>query len=117
MFIELENGVEGLVHISSLMDDYYEFYDWMYSREGVDRKGIITNIVGTDNIFCYSEFDKQTIFTNLSLSDYPRNLNVITPNELEEKYKSKHEVEDESDWFSFDLSNLTELLRDISFEE
>ena len=68
-------------------------------------------------IFCYSEFDKQTIFTNLSLSDYPRNLNVITPNELEEKYKSKHEVEDESDWFSFDLSNLTELLRDISFEE
>lgn len=68
-------------------------------------------------IFCYSEFDKQTIFTNLSLSDCPRNLNVITPNELEEKYKSKHEVEDESDWFSFDLSNLTELLRDMSFEE
>lgn len=68
-------------------------------------------------IFCYSEFDKQTIFTNLNLSDCPRNLNVVTPNELEEKYKSKHEVEDESDWFSFDLSNLTELLRDISFEE
>lgn len=68
-------------------------------------------------IFCYSEFDKQTIFTNLSLSDCPRNLNVITPNELEEKYKSKHEVEDESDWFSFDLSNLTKLLSDMSFEE
>jgi len=68
-------------------------------------------------IFCYSEIDKQTIFTNLNLSDCPRNLNVVTPNELEEKYKSKHEVEDESDWFSFDLSNLTELLRDISFEE
>ena len=70
-------------------------------------------------IFCYSESDKQTILTNLGLSDCPRNLNVITPNELEEKYKTKHEVEDEdeSDWFSFDLSNLTELLRDMSFEE
>lgn len=70
-------------------------------------------------IFCYSESDKQTILTNLSLSDCPRNLNIITPNELEEKYKTKHEVEDEdeSDWFSFDLSNLTELLRDMSFEE
>lgn len=68
-------------------------------------------------IFCYSESDKQIILTNLSLSDCPRNLNVITPNELEEKYKTKHEVEDESDWFSFDLSNLTELLRDMSFEE
>ena len=66
-------------------------------------------------IFCYSESDKQTILTNLGLSDCPRKLNVITPNELEEKYKTKHE--DESDWFSFDLSNLTELLRDTSFEE
>ena len=68
-------------------------------------------------IFCYSESDKQIILTNLGLSDCPRNLNIIVPNELEEKYKSKHEVEDESDWFSFDLSNLTELLRDMSFEE
>lgn len=66
-------------------------------------------------IFCYSESDKQTILTNLGLSDCPRNLNVITPNELEEKYKTKHEVE--VDRFSFDLSNLTELLRDMSFEE
>ena len=34
-------------------------------------------------IFCYFESDKQTILTNLGLSDCPRNLNVITPNELE----------------------------------
>lgn len=68
-------------------------------------------------IFCYFESDKQTILTNLGLSDCPRNLNVITPNELEEKYKSKQKSEDVSEWFSFDLSNLTELLRDVSFEE
>lgn len=68
-------------------------------------------------IFCYFESDKQTILINLGLSDCPRNLNVITPNELEEKYKSKQKSEDGSEWFSFDLSNLTELLRDVSFEE
>lgn len=68
-------------------------------------------------IFCYFESDKQTILTNLGLSDCPKNLNVITPNELEEKYKSKQKSEDGSEWFSFDLSNLTELLRDVSFEE
>ena len=68
-------------------------------------------------IFCYFESDKQTILTNLGLSDCPRNLNVITPNELEEKYKSKQKSEDGSECFSFDLSNLTELLRDVSFEE
>ena len=68
-------------------------------------------------IFCYFESDKQTILTNLGLSDCPRNLNVITPNELEEKYKSKQKSEDGSEWFSFDLSNLTKLLSDMSFEE
>ena len=68
-------------------------------------------------IFCYFESDKQTILTNLGLSDCPRNLNVITPNELEEKYKSKQKKDDGSEWFSFDISNLTELLRDVSFEE
>ena len=68
-------------------------------------------------IFCYFESDKQTILTNLVLSDCPRNLNVITPIEFEEKCKSKQKSEDGSEWFSFDLSNLTELLRDVSFEE
>lgn len=28
---------------------WHAYFDWMYSHEGVDRKGIITSIVGTDN--------------------------------------------------------------------
>ena len=34
MFVELENGVEGLVHISSLMNDYYEYYEERYALVG-----------------------------------------------------------------------------------
>lgn len=34
MFVELANGVEGLVHISSLMDDYYEYYEERYALVG-----------------------------------------------------------------------------------
>lgn len=34
MFVELANGVEGLVHISSLMDDYYEFFEERYALVG-----------------------------------------------------------------------------------
>lgn len=38
MFVELANGVEGLVHISSLMDDYYEFYEDRYALVGTHTK-------------------------------------------------------------------------------
>lgn len=34
MFVELPNGVEGLVHISSLTDDYYEFMEAGYCLAG-----------------------------------------------------------------------------------
>ncbi len=34
MFVELPNGVEGLVHISSLVDDYYEYYEERYALVG-----------------------------------------------------------------------------------
>ncbi len=34
MFVELANGVEGLVHISSLTDDYYEFFEEKYALLG-----------------------------------------------------------------------------------
>ena len=34
MFVELPNGVEGLVHMSSLTDDYYEFIEDRYCLAG-----------------------------------------------------------------------------------
>jgi len=34
MFVELANGVEGLVHMSSLTDDYYEFIEDRYCLTG-----------------------------------------------------------------------------------
>lgn len=33
-FVELENGVEGLVHLTTLKDDYYDFVESRYALEG-----------------------------------------------------------------------------------
>lgn len=38
IFVELENGVEGLVHISSLLDDYYEFIEENYALMGTHTR-------------------------------------------------------------------------------
>lgn len=34
LFVELENGVEGLVHVSSMDDDYYQFIEEQYALLG-----------------------------------------------------------------------------------
>ena len=31
------------------LNKFGAYFDWMYSREGIDRKGIMTSIVGTEN--------------------------------------------------------------------
>lgn len=38
LFVELENGIEGLVHVSSLIDDYYQFNEDEYLLVG-ERTG------------------------------------------------------------------------------
>ncbi len=37
-YVELSNGVEGFVHISSLMDDYYQYWEEAYSFQGSHNK-------------------------------------------------------------------------------
>ena len=34
IFVELDNGVEGLVHVSSMVDDYYEYAEEQYALVG-----------------------------------------------------------------------------------
>ena len=40
LFVELENGVEGLVHISTMHDDYYQFHEKMCSLVGERRRKV-----------------------------------------------------------------------------
>lgn len=38
VFVELDNGVEGLVHITTLKDDYYEYLESQYALVGTHHK-------------------------------------------------------------------------------
>ncbi|WP_232199124.1 ribonuclease R family protein [Thermosinus carboxydivorans] len=40
LFVELDNGVEGLVHVSSMDDDYYQFIEEQYALIGERSKRI-----------------------------------------------------------------------------
>ena len=40
LFVELENSVEGLVHVSNMHDDYYHYNDKLYSLVGERRKQV-----------------------------------------------------------------------------
>ena len=40
LFVELENSVEGLVHISNMLDDYYHYNEKLYSLVGERRKQV-----------------------------------------------------------------------------
>lgn len=49
MFVELDNGVDGLIHISSLADDYYEYVEEKYA------------LVGRHDLFTYRLGDPVTV--------------------------------------------------------
>ncbi|MDE5845512.1 MAG: OprO/OprP family phosphate-selective porin [Muribaculaceae bacterium] len=46
--------------------DFGAYFDWMYSREGVDRKGIMTGIIGADNGYNTSKVDYMSYVLHLN---------------------------------------------------
>lgn len=56
--------------------DFGAYFDWMYSREGVDRKGIMTGIIGADNGFNTSKVDYMSYVLHLN-HRFCKNWNVF----------------------------------------
>ena len=73
---------------------WHAYFDWMYSREGVDRKGIITRMIGGDlnhNVF-NAEYMSYVLHVNYRFA--PKwNLFAKGMYETASVYKSSDEVE------------------------
>ncbi len=67
--------------------------------------------------FGFTDKDRETYLENLGLSAERSNFTILTPENFRDEYKTKNTVSEGEDWYSFDLSNLTSILRGISLED
>ncbi|MEH6943224.1 SIR2 family protein [Bacillus sp. JJ722] len=66
--------------------------------------------------FGFTDRDRETYLENLGLSAERSNFTILTPENFRDEYKTKNTVDEGEDWYSFDLSNLTSILRGTSME-
>lgn len=67
--------------------------------------------------FGYSDDDKHTYLSNLGIDMMPRNLKIYTPSDFDKFRLTKHKDEDENEWSSFELQNLTAIINGASEED
>lgn len=67
--------------------------------------------------FGYSDEDKRTYLSNLGIEMMPRNLKIYTPNDFDKFRLTNHKDEDENEWSSFELQNLTAIINGASEED
>src|SRR5699024_11148276 len=94
MFVELENTVEGLVHVSYLTDDYYHFDERIYALIG-ERTG---------NVYRIGQEVKVKVI-NVNMDEHVVDFEMITPG-VEEKssknmLKSKKSVSEKNNIYNY----------------
>ncbi len=68
--------------------------------------------------FGYSDGDRDVYLKNLNLENERSNFKIFTPENFAEVYKNKHvDWLFENEWFSFTLSNLTDILSYSNLED
>lgn len=78
MFVELENTVEGLVHVSYLTDDYYHFSERSFALIG-ERTG---------NVYRIGQEVKVKVI-HVNMDDHVVDFELVTPEKPQSAYKSK----------------------------
>lgn len=68
-------------------------------------------------VFGFTDEDRKEYLYNLGLNDERNNFNILTPKDFSDEYRTKNLRDEGEDWYSFDLSNLTSILRGASLED
>lgn len=67
--------------------------------------------------FGYTDNDSTTYLKNLGLVDERSNFTILTPKNFNDIHRTKNTSDGGEEWYSFDLSNLTSILRGTSLED
>ncbi|MEC5425545.1 SIR2 family protein [Virgibacillus sp. C22-A2] len=68
-------------------------------------------------VFGYTDSDRQTFLNNLNFENERFNFKILTPENFEDDYNNKNVDDKSNEWFSFTLSNLTNILSGTKLEE
>ncbi|KIL48677.1 SIR2 family protein [Jeotgalibacillus campisalis] len=68
-------------------------------------------------VFGYTDSDRQIYLNNLNFENERFNFKVLTPENFDDEYKNKNIDGDQSEWFSFTLPNLTNILNSTKLED
>ena len=67
MYVELPNTVEGMVHVTNMTDDHYDYYDDRYEMIGVHTnktyklgQKVRVRVIGTDRFLRTIDFEIET---------------------------------------------------------
>ena len=67
--------------------------------------------------FGFTDKDRETFLDNLGLKNERSNFIILTPKDFSDEYKTKNNKDNNEEWYSFILSNLTSILLDASLED
>lgn len=113
LFVELQNTIEGLVHITDMDDDYYVFDEAHLTLIG-ERTKKVYRLGDSVRIKCVKvEIDNREIYFEITEDEYSRGLATIPSEEALDKYTLNFDDEDlEDEEFHDDTVETNEIMHE-----
>ena len=91
-FVELDNGVEGLVHLTTLKDDYYDYIESRYALEGNHHHRVYQLGDTVEVVLVRASIEEKALDFVVKDNCDPRALNMANPSDRKGQGKARKET-------------------------